>query len=51
MSNSLTGCEEEHGFHLRKRQSRRVPRIIITDMDFADDIALVSDGIRKQRSC
>ena len=35
------------GFQLRKRQSRRVPPIIVTDMDFADDIALVSDGIKK----
>ena len=43
--------EEKLGFHLRKRQSRRVPPIIVTDMNFADDIALVSDGIKKQRRC
>ena len=30
-----------------KRQSRRVPPIIVTDIDFADDIALVSDGIKE----
>ena len=47
MRKSLTGREEKLGFQLRKRQSRRVPPIIITDMDFADDIALVSDGIKE----
>ena len=47
MRKALTGREEKLGFHLRKRQSRRVPPIIVTDMDFADDIALVSDGIKE----
>ena len=44
---ALTGREEKLGFQLRKRQSRMVPPIIVTDMDFADDIALVSDGIKE----
>ena len=30
-------------------QIRRVPPITITDMDFADDIALVSEGIKKAK--
>ena len=47
MRKALTGREEKLGFQLRKRQSRRVPPIIVTDMDFADDIALVSDGIKE----
>ena len=47
MRKALTGKEENLGFQLSKRQSRRVPPIIVTDMDFADDIALVSDGIKE----
>ena len=47
MRKALTGREEKLGFQLGKRQIRRVPPIIVTDMDFADDIALVSDGIKE----
>ena len=47
MRKALTGSEEKLDFHLKKRQSRRVPPIILTDMDFAHDIALVSDGIKE----
>ena len=47
MRKVLTGREEKLGFQLRKRHSRRVPPIIVTEMDFADDIALVSDGIKE----
>ena len=45
MRKPLTVREEKLVFQLRKRQSRRVPPTIVTDMDFADNIALVSDGI------
>ena len=48
MRKSLTGREDKLGFQLKKRQSRRVPSIIVTDMDFEDDIALVSDGINEE---
>ena len=47
MRKALTGREDNLGFQLRKRQSRRVPHIIVTDMYFADDIALVSDVIKE----
>ena len=47
MRKSLTSSEEKLGFHLRKRQSRKVALIIVTDMDFEDNIALVSDGIKE----
>ena len=47
MRKALTRSEEKLGFQLRKRQGRRVPPIIVTDMDFADDIALVYDGIKE----
>ena len=41
MRKTLTGWEEKLGFHLRKKQRKRVPPIIVTD------IALVSDGIKE----
>ena len=31
------------GFTLVPRRSRRVPPVMVTDLDFADDIALISD--------
>ena len=42
---ALQGREEELGFTLQPRRSRRHPAITITDLDFADDIALLSDEI------
>ena len=33
------------GFHLVKRKSRRTPPSTITDLDFADDIALITQEI------
>ena len=44
---AIIGREEKLGFKLMKRQSRRVPPIIVTGIDFADDIALVGDGIKE----
>ena len=42
---ALEGNEEKLGFHLKKRQSRRIGPICLTDLDFADDIALVSEHL------
>ena len=47
MRTALLGKEGKLGFQLRKRKGRRVPPITITDMDFADDIALISEGIKE----
>ena len=47
MRKSLMGREEKLGFQLRKRKSRMIPPIMVTDMEFADDISLVSDGIKE----
>ena len=47
MRTTLQGRENKLGFQLRKRKSRRLPPIIVTYMDFADDIALVSEGIKE----
>ena len=46
MRTALQGRENKLGFQLRKRKSRRVSLITVIDMDFADDIALVSEGIK-----
>ena len=48
MRTALEGRENKLGFQLRIGKSRRVPLITVIDMDFADDIALVSG--RYQRS-
>ena len=40
---ALKGKEEELGFQPKRRQSSRVSPEVITDLDFADDIALLSE--------
>ena len=50
MRTGLLGREDKLGFQLRKRKIRRVPPITITDIDFADDIALVSELTRVEKS-
>ena len=43
----LIGREDKLGLQLRKRKCRRVPPITVIDMDFPDDIALVSECIKE----
>jgi hypothetical protein len=40
---AIAGREESVGFTIKPRQSRRVGPLMITDLDFADDIALLSN--------
>lgn len=40
------GKEEELGFTITPRRSRRYPKEVLADLDFADDIALLSDDIK-----
>ena len=47
MRTDLQGREDKLGFQLRKGKSRRVLPITVTDMDFADYIALVCEGIKE----
>ena len=47
MRTALQGREDKIGFQLRKRKSRRIPHITVTDMYFADYIALVSAYIKE----
>ena len=44
---AIDGREEELGFTLQKRASRRVAAKMVTDADFADDISLLSDTVEK----
>ena len=41
MRETYRGRKEELGFKLQKRKSSRHPTITITNLDFADDIALI----------
>ena len=45
MRQATEGKEEELGLTIKPRQSRRVPAVSITDLDFADDIALLCNDI------
>jgi exonuclease III len=44
---AIDGREEELGFTLTPRRSRRHPKEALTDLDFADDIALLSDAVKQ----
>ena len=44
---ALQGKEDKLAFQLRKIKIRRVAPITVTDMDIADDIAIVSEGIKE----
>ena len=50
LRNAINGMEEELGFHLERRRSKRVAPLTITDLDFADDIALICQEIDKAES-
>ena len=45
--NAIHGKEEELGFILQPRKSNRVPATVVTDLDFADDIALLCNEIHQ----
>ena len=44
---AISGKEEELGFTVTPRRSRRIPGKVITDLDFADDIALLSNDLEQ----
>ena len=45
MRRAINGHESELGFQIQRARSRRYTPTIITDLDFADDIALISSEI------
>lgn len=44
---AIDGKEEKLGFQLVRRQSRRIGPEVVTDLDFADDIALLSEQVHQ----
>ena len=42
---AINGNEETLGLHLVKRRGRRIGPEVVTDLDFADDISLLSKEI------
>lgn len=44
---AMAGKEEELGFTITPRKSRRHPKQVLADLDFADDISLISDEIKQ----
>ena len=49
MRHAVNGHEVDLGFELERRRSHRQPPVAVTDMDFADDIPLLTEEIN--RSC
>ena len=44
MRKNFAGREDELGFTLHRRRSRRKPAVFVTDLDFADDLALMEQA-------
>ena len=45
----INGCEEELGFTIIQRKSRILYPTFLTDLDFSDDIALLSNTVIQAR--
>ncbi|KAJ8346398.1 hypothetical protein SKAU_G00277990 [Synaphobranchus kaupii] len=44
---AIEGREKDLGFTITPRRSGRFPAIVLTDLDYADDISLISDRVEK----
>lgn len=47
MRQAIAENKEELGFKLDRRSSRRQHSTVITDIDFADDIALITEDMKQ----
>ena len=47
MKKAVAGKEDELGFTITPKKSRRHPKVVLADQDFVDDIALKSDEIEE----
>ena len=47
MLKAIGDQQEKLGFTLEERKSRRIQTIVVSDLDFADDLALVSNEIKQ----
>ena len=50
LGKAINGREEELGFQIQRRQSRRIRPVCISDLDFADDIALISEQVKQAQT-
>ena len=50
LGKAINGREEELGFHIQRRQSRRIRPVCIFDLDFADDIVLISEQVKQAQT-
>ena len=48
MRTAMSNLEEPVGFTIRPRQSRRHPAEKLADVEFADDVALITDTIKEE---
>ena len=48
---AITGWEQELGFTITLRKSRRYPAVVLADLDYADDICLLSDRVEQAQEC
>ncbi|CAJ1063034.1 PREDICTED: uncharacterized protein LOC103374843 [Xyrichtys novacula] len=44
---AISGREQQLGFTLTPRRLRRHPAVVLTDLDYADDISLLSDNVEQ----
>ena len=44
---TFAGREEDLGFQLQRQRSRRIPAVTVTDLDFADDLALLAEEMEQ----
>jgi len=51
MRQALDGREEIMGFLPERRRSKRHPAVLITDTEFADDIALILKMLLRHKRC
>ncbi|XP_063045979.1 neuronal acetylcholine receptor subunit beta-2-like [Engraulis encrasicolus] len=47
---AISGREQELGFTLSPRKSSRYPAVVLTDLDFVDDISLLSDNVEQAQT-
>ncbi|KAJ4926510.1 hypothetical protein JOQ06_025568 [Pogonophryne albipinna] len=44
---AISGREQDLGFTLTPRRLRQYPTVVLTDLDYADDISLLSDSVEQ----
>ena len=47
LRNTFAGREKELEFQIQRQRSRRVPAVVISDLEFVDDLALLSEDIEQ----